>query len=498
MAEFSRRGLLGALAAIGLPAGAWAQGREAAVVGWPRDVPSWDPGRWFAPEAQALFKMVFDQPLDRDARHGLVPGLVEAWELAEDGLSLAVQLREGVVFHDGAPMESADFRWSFLDRFRGQEGADAAWAWRKVVAIETPSATRAVMRFARPAASAPAWLAFLGSYVVKRGTELEAGQPVGTGPYRVVEHRQGERIVLERHEAYWGPRPALRRVTVEIIGEAAARAAAVQAGRVDLAVEVPVREVARLAARAGLEGALAPVARMILLRLHDDGGFADRAVRLAAHHAIDKAALGRAFFNGAAATLALPVLPGAPGDAADFSFPHDPNIAFQLLEDAGHGPGAPARVRLAASRGGFPGDAELAQAIVGMWRAVGIEAELEVMAPERLAALGRAGRLPEAVLGAFDCAVDDPEVCAGALMHPLLPVPPWREVGLAWRVEALMDEPDAAARLAGWREVNRAAVEAGLCVPLLQGVQTVVRRAALSYRPYGSGWVLPQTMGWIG
>jgi peptide/nickel transport system substrate-binding protein len=464
-------------------------------------VPSWDPGRRFVPEAQALFKMVFDQPLDRDSRNGLVPGLVEAWELAEDGLSLAVQLREGVVFHDGAPMESADFRWSFLERFREEGAFDAAWVWRRVVDIETPSATRAVMRFARPSPGAVAWLAFLGSFVVKRGTLAGAGalaaRPLGTGPYRVVEHRPGERIELERHEEYWGPKPPLRRVTIEIIAEASARVAAVQAGRVDLAVAVPVRDVPRLDSRDGLEGEVSPVTRIILLRLPDMGGFADRAVRLAAHHAIDKAALSRAFFNEVPATLSLPALPGAPGDVARFTVPHDPNIAFQLLEDAGHGSENPAQVRLAASRGGFPGDAEMARAIVGMWRTVGIEAELEVMAPGRLALLGRAGRLPEAVLGVFDCAVDDPEVCAGALMHPLLPVPPWQEVGLAGRVEALMDEPDAVSRLAGWQELNRAVVEEGLCVPLLQGVQTVVRRSALSYRAYGSGWVLPQTMGWI-
>jgi peptide/nickel transport system substrate-binding protein len=388
---------------------------------------------------------------------------------------------------------SADLRWSFLERFREGPGADAGRAWRQVTAIETPDARRAVMRFAGPSPGAPAWLAHLGGFVVARHA---MGRAVGTGPFRLVEHHAGVRLVLERNEAWWGPRPALRRVVVEVMPEAAARVAAVQAGRVDLAAGLPVREVARLGAVPGLETELSSLSRLVLLLVRDDGGFADRNVRLAAHHAIDKAALVQAFAHGVAVPLSLAAAPGSAGFDDDFLFPHDPNLAILLLEKAGHSLARPARVRLATTRGLFAGDYDMARAIVAMWRRVGIEAVLEVVDAARQMELARAGRLPEAALWSFDGGAE-PETGLGALLDPELPFAPEADAVLARQAGVLAGVADAAARAEGWQALGRAAVEAGACLPLLQGVQALVRRQALSHRAYGNGWVLPQTMAWL-
>ena len=503
MADLTRRGLLGTLAAAGHPVAAAAQPWAGATIGWPSDVPSWDPHRRFVPDAQPLYKMVFDQPLDQDSRSALVPGLVRAWRLAADARSLELELRDDVRFHDGARMTAADLRWSFLGRIRAGHRVDTAHAWRKVVDIETPSPVRAVMRFDSPAPSAPAWLAFLGSFVVPQGYMERVGpagfqaKPVGTGPYRLAEYQANARIVLERNEAYWGPKPALRRITVEIIRDSAARVAAVQAGRVDLTVAVPVREIQRLGAMPALAAELNPISRVVLVQLRHDAGFADPRIRLAAHHAIDKRALSRAFFGGAAVPLSVPATPGAPGHLEDFTFPHDPSLAIRLLEDAGFSPDTPASIRMATTRGQFPGDYDMARAIVAMWRTVGIAAELAVIDHARYFELCRANALPEATLYAFDNAIGDPESGAGALLNPLLPFAPSKDTALGQQAIALSDEPDAAVRLRGWRALSREAVEAGDILPLLQSVQTLVRRRTLAYRPYGNGWVLPQTMDWV-
>src|SRR5690606_1367344 len=79
MAGISRRVLLGVPLAAGLPADAaraWAGGDDGVTIGWPSDVPSWDPNRRFVPDAQPIFKMVYDQPLDQDPRLNLVPSLI--------------------------------------------------------------------------------------------------------------------------------------------------------------------------------------------------------------------------------------------------------------------------------------------------------------------------------------------------------------------------------------------------------------------------------------
>jgi peptide/nickel transport system substrate-binding protein len=99
----------GALAAT--PRRADAQASDAVAIGWPSDVPSWDPNQRFTPDAQAIFKLVFDQPLEQSPKLDLIPNLVVKWELAPDGLSMRVELRDDVAFHNGDKLTTEDFRY---------------------------------------------------------------------------------------------------------------------------------------------------------------------------------------------------------------------------------------------------------------------------------------------------------------------------------------------------------------------------------------------------
>src|SRR5437868_15337525 len=67
---------------------ALAQSKDSVTIGWPSDVPSWDPNQRLTPDAQSIFKLVFDQPLDQNEKLDLVPKLITNWHLAADRLSL--------------------------------------------------------------------------------------------------------------------------------------------------------------------------------------------------------------------------------------------------------------------------------------------------------------------------------------------------------------------------------------------------------------------------
>ena len=95
-----------------------AAGSDAATIGWPNDVPSWDPNQRFTPDAQPIFKAVFDQPLDQDPQLKLIPHLIKSWNLAPDALSMAVELRDDVTFHNGDKMTTEDFRYTFFERIK--------------------------------------------------------------------------------------------------------------------------------------------------------------------------------------------------------------------------------------------------------------------------------------------------------------------------------------------------------------------------------------------
>ena len=499
--SLSRRTLMHAMGGLALlPGIAMAAETDNVTIGWPSDVPGWDPNLRFTPDAQAIYKLVFDQPLDQDPALKLVPNLISTWQMAPDGRSLALTFRDDVLFHNGDKMTSADFKWTFFDRLSGPVKLDIAQSWRKVVDIETPTPLSAIMRFSSPAPTAPVWLAFLGSFMVPKGYMQQVGpeafsaKPIGTGPYKLVDYQMNARIVLERNDAYWGPKGKAKRITFEIIKDPSARIAAVESGQVDLTVAVPVREVARLAQVSGVAAVLNPITRVILLQVRNDEGFADRNVRLAAHHAIDKAALSKAFYGGAAVPLSVPAVPGSPGYLTDYNFAYDPALSRQLLAASGYGPDKPMKIRMATTNGAFPSDYDIARAIVAMWGKVGLVAELEVIEYAKYFELNRAQKLPEATLYSFDNATGDPEIYAGYLLNPKLPFSPWKDMVLGQKVIDLFDVPDEAARIAGWRALNKEAVEMGACMPLLQSVQTLVRRQGLSYTKYGNGWVLGSTM----
>lgn len=499
----SRRSLIASAAfAAATPSIARAQSADAVTIAWPSDVPSWDPNQRFVPDAQSIFKAVFDQPLGQDPALKLIPHVIAKWELAADALSMPIELRDDVTFHDGTKLTTEDFRYTFLERNKTTPGLDIANSWRKLTDVEILSPTRAVMRFSSPAPTAPQWLSFLGSYIVPKkameamGPPAFAQKPVGSGPYRMVEWEQNARIVLERNDAYWGPKPAIRRVTIQVVKDASARVAAIQSGQVDLTFGLPIRDAVRLQADPAFTSVLQPVTRIILFQIRNDLAFADPNIRLAAHHAIDKAALSRAFFNGTAVPISVPASPGSPGFVPDFNFAFDPDLAKSLLAKSGYSPEKPIKIGMATTNGQFPGDFDLARAIAQMWKKVGIEADVQVIEYAKYFELNRGAKLPEATLYTWDNATGDPEIFTGYLLNPKMPFSAWKGMEIGQKDMDLFNVADYDTRIVGYRALNREAVETGAALPLLQSVITIARKKALGFTPYGNGWVLPQTMRW--
>jgi len=176
--DLPRRTLLqliaGAAAGISAPvAQTLAAGNDTAIIGWPNDVPSWDPNQRFTPDAQPIFKAVFDQPLDQDPELKLVPHLIKAWRLAPDALSMAIELRDDVTFHNGDKMTTADFRYTFFERVKSGAKLDIANSMRKLQDVVIESPTKATMKFDSPAPTMPQCAAMDGvPWKLRRSQEL--------------------------------------------------------------------------------------------------------------------------------------------------------------------------------------------------------------------------------------------------------------------------------------------------------------------------------------
>jgi peptide/nickel transport system substrate-binding protein len=180
----------------------------------------------------------------------------------------------------------------------------------------------------------------------------------------------------------------------------------------------------------------------------------------------------------------------------DYKFSYDPALAKSLLAKSGFGPDKPANIGFATTNGQFPSDFDIARAIQQMWKDVGINADLQTIEYSKYFELNRGDKLPEATLYSWDNGTGDPEIFTGYLLNPKLPFSAWKDMDVGAKVLDLFNITDYQTRIDGYKEINKYAVEHGATIPLLQSVQTLVRKKNLSYEKFGNGWVLANTMKW--
>jgi peptide/nickel transport system substrate-binding protein len=510
--ELDRRALLkltsglGALAALGIPASVLAQSAAKGLltIAYPTDVPTWDPNARALAAVQSLYKAIFDQPLTQNPDITVKPAVVTKWGFVDDkGLALGLDLRPDVTFHDGSKMTAEDFRYSFFERSRlpvpeGGRKLDSGFIWRRIKDIEIVSPTRLIIYFSEPMPSAIAWLYFLTSYIVpktyieKVGLDEFQKKPIGSGPYKLIEYQQGARIVLEAHDGYWGGKVAIPRVTIELVRDPTARVASIESRRVDVALDVPIREALRLEKLPGLIATIDSTADITLLQITANGGFRDDRARLAAHHAINKEALSKAFFNGVAKSISVPAAHNTPGYPEDYTFPFSEEKAIALLKEMGHGPQNPLNIKFSTSSGAFPSDFDVARALVQMWKKVGINAELEVIELSTYQERLRARTLPEATLFSWGNAAGDPEMYGGYLLDPKSIFSAFKTDDLAPKFQPLLVEMDERKRLESYKAAHRYAAEKGYTIPLYQTVKSIVHQKGVATTKYDNGFVLPQ------
>lgn len=262
--------------------------------------------------------------LATDARR--LPGPQPTWRLT---------LRSGVRFHDGTGFDCRDVVATYGSMLEPALGSPYQGGlvrrWRNVRCGPTPDTVDIAL-----VEEQAAFLADLATGVLP--AEFVVGAPVvGTGPFRLVSDLGGRRAVLERFDDWWGPRPAVRWVRVDVVAEEASRVLALAGGAADVMINGVGPAVARaLEDEPGVRvraGESAILTYLVLNLRHP--ALADRRVRRALALALDRPAILRDLFAGfgRAADTILPPEHWAAVDLAPV--PYDPPEAERLLDQAG-------------------------------------------------------------------------------------------------------------------------------------------------------------------
>ncbi|MEY4306474.1 MAG: hypothetical protein RIT52_2649, partial [Pseudomonadota bacterium] len=145
-------------------------------------------------------------------------------------------------------------------------------------------------------------------------------------------------------------------------------------------------------------------------------------------------------------------------------------------------------------KGFKPKDYEMIQAIVGLWRKVGIEAEIEIYEIAKHYELRAADQLAPAAFYNWGNSVGDPTTSTGFAMFGPSPHSVWDGEDLIGMIGPLWGEKDEAKRIDGWKAVDKYIAENALVIPLLQYVQPILSAPGVVVTPHASGALLPHLM----
>jgi len=345
-----------------------------------------------------VLKPLWENLLSRDGKGNLIPMLAEKWQVSDGGRTWKFHLRKGVRFHNGTELTAEDVRFTFASIAREGSANSMAPEFRMIKSMEVDGPYVITIRFDKPFVTLGNRVTqglFASVAYIQSKKHIEAGedgaerQPIGTGPWKFVEHVRGDRIVFEAVDKHWRATPQWKRLVFLKVPEPATRMAMLRAGNADV-IEVGGEYVDELK-KLGMRLLTMPNTSAIWVIL---GGQwptkptydpkvpwaqpdAERAkkVRVALNLAVDKKAIIERVLGGVGTAVGtVNYYPTDPwiSDALLKPIAYDPARAKALLAEAGYPNGFEVTMNLTAwpGRGFLP---DVGEAVATYWEKIGLK-----------------------------------------------------------------------------------------------------------------------------
>lgn len=389
--------ILGTAGCSGSSSPASSQAKEKTlVVAFDSDVPTLDPHMHNEPNAITLNWHIFDSLLYLTKDLKIVPGLAESYEQKDD-LTWVFKLKKGVKFHNGEDFNADAVKFSLERVLDPKQKSPQVGNISTIKTVTVIDPYTVEIKTKEPYVLLPQRLFYLSivppKYVKEVGDKVFAEKPVGTGPYKFVEWKKGEQVVLAANKDYFKGAPKIDKVTFRIIPEMATEVAELQSGGVDIARMIPPDMLGQLQGNNKLAVQSTPLLRVFYLGMDTrKKPFDDVKVRKAMNYAVDVETIVKKIFNGKALRSPAGVNPNQFGfDNTIKPYPYDPEKAKALLKEAGYPDGFEIEIHNFT-----PGiGQQIVNAVISDLAKVGIKAK-EKFYPEQTSFVEkqRAGELP--------------------------------------------------------------------------------------------------------
>lgn len=366
------------------------------------------------------FPMIYAGLIDTNRQGDLlpVPGLASSWKRIDDR-TLELKLRKGARFHNGDEVTAEDVAFTYgpehmfgdTKPFRIGDAAvsgNAKPLFTSATRLAGPTPPPEVPAIARrlwpslekvavidkytvrfinavPDVTMEGRLARTGSEIISKRAYLAAKDwaawarsPVAAGPFKVTEFRPDQLLVLTAHDAYYGGKPNVREIRYQVVPEVSGRINGLLTGEYDFVTDIPPDQIKTIEANPKFEVVGGPVLNHRLVVFDKNHPqLADPRIRLAMAHAIDRDAIVKSLWANRTSVPA-----GLQWEYYDSMFQKDwtvpkynPQLAAKLIKDAGY-KGQPIPYRVLNNY--YTNQVQTAQVLVEMWRAVGLNIDLQM------------------------------------------------------------------------------------------------------------------------
>ena len=349
------------------------------------------------------------------------PCLAESWESSNNATEWTFHLRKGVKFHNGREMTADDVKWN-IDRIMNPQTTAA-----RKSSFDMVKSVTVIDRYTIKFSLKRPFAAFLSSHFENTGPQASIlapeslnndgtiTQPIGTGPFKFVEWKVGQEVILEANTDYWDKAnmPKVQRVVIRNIKDSSQRLAALKAGEIHGMEGLNPDDVKVVRSDPNLQVLLRPTNTTGYVAFnYKVKEFQDRRIRLAVAHAINKKAIVDALYGGTgmvATQFQPPPLWGHNKDLKDFAYSQQQTR--DLLKEAGFPQGLkeitwedgrkePLQFwYMPVSRPYYPNPKEIAEAMAADLAKAGITAQLQTVDWTTYLDKRKNGQLPLYMLG---------------------------------------------------------------------------------------------------
>ncbi|MFV0452431.1 MAG: ABC transporter substrate-binding protein, partial [Propioniciclava sp.] len=297
-----------------------------------------DPSSTTSYNSFQVLENVYDTLVEPDEDLAMQPALAESWEVSEDQLTWTFTLRDGVTWHDGTDFTADDVVYTYKRII--DEELSPSWRFAAVTEVTAPDDSTVVITVDAPT---PTLLSSLGSFKgmgIVQQANVESGEintaPIGTGPFKVDDFKQGDSITLSANPDWYGGAPKLTGVTFRFISEPSTALASLKSNEIQWTDVVPPQQVESLASDAEVQlGTIGSNDYWYLAANEAKEPWDDVRVRQAIAYAIDREAITQAaqYGNATVNQLAIPASSEWYTEYAPYST--DLDKAKSLMAEAG-------------------------------------------------------------------------------------------------------------------------------------------------------------------